>query len=155
MHRKILCLFFFTGVLLTAQAAVSYMTIEKTNGEKFSFLLAETPVITFVGDDLVVNGSSETSYAVTDVKNYHFTETDQTVVEKQTSELLRFVVLDEGVVEVQNATPASKVFLISAAGVVLSTTFVSENCSAVVSLPASKGLFVISVGNKSIKLIRK
>ena len=91
MHRKILCLFFFTGVLLTAQAAVSYMTIEKTNGEKFSFLLAETPVITFVGDDLVVNGSSETSYAVTDVKNYHFTETDQTVVEKQTSELLRFV----------------------------------------------------------------
>ena len=75
MVKKIFTLLFLCGCLVCVNAKKQYMTIEQKSGEKFSFLLDENPEITYSDGNLVVNGNAITSYAISSVKNYHFTET--------------------------------------------------------------------------------
>ena len=78
---------------MCASAAVQYMTVEQKSGAKYSFLLKDNPVVTYKGGELVVNGSASTSYAIDGVKNYHFTETDQTGVETTGADMLRITTI--------------------------------------------------------------
>ena len=139
---------------LCASAAVQYMTVEKKSGEKYSFLLKDNPVVTYKGGELVVNGSASTSYAIAGVKNYHFTETDLTGVETAGSDMLR-ITIDENTVLVENASAGAKVGLLSAGGATVAATTANESGSATLSLPSSKGVYVLTVGKQSFKLIRK
>lgn len=143
---------------LNCSATVKYMTVELKSSEKYSFLLADKPVVTFQNGDLVVNGSAETSYAISGVKDYHFTEKDET---EATGETLKSVETgcvifeNNGVVFVQKANPSADVLLFNVNGVVLSKTSVDNNGNAELKLPNFAGVYVLSVGNQSFKLIRK
>lgn len=143
---------------LNCSATVKYMTVELKSSEKYSFLLADKPVVTFQNADLVVNGSAETSYAISGVKDYHFTEKDET---EATGETLKSVETgcvifeNNGVVFVQKANPSADVLLFNVNGVVLSKTSVDNNGNAELKLPDFAGVYVLSVGNQSFKLIRK
>lgn len=143
---------------LNCSATVKYMTVELKSSEKYSFLLADKPVVTFQNGDLVVNGSAETSYAISGVKDYHFTEKDET---EATGETLKSVETgcvifeNNGVVFIQKANPSADVLLFNVNGVVLSKTSVDNNGNAELKLPDFAGVYVLSVGNQSFKLIRK
>lgn len=143
---------------LNCSATVKYMTVELKSSEKYSFLLADKPVVTFQNGDLVVNGSAETSYAISGVKDYHFTEKDET---EATGETLKSVETgcvifeNNGVVFIQKANPFADVLLFNVNGVVLSKTSVDNNGNAELKLPNFAGVYVLSVGNQSFKLIRK
>ena len=50
--------------LMSINAAATHLTVELKAGNKYSFLLADKPVITFSNGDLVVNGDAETSYSI-------------------------------------------------------------------------------------------
>ncbi len=130
--------------MMYANAGVQYMTIEQKNGAKFSFLLKDNPVITYENDNLVVNGNASTSYSIEGVKNYHFTGNDQSAVEdtKADVQMLRFVGFDENTIKVENASVGEVVVLVNING-------------AIVTFPSQKGLYVLNVDNKSLKLIRK
>ena len=78
MFKKLFFLMCLSYGALNCGATVKYMTVELKSSEKYSFLLADKPVVTFQNGDLVVNGSAETSYAISGVKDYHFTEKDET-----------------------------------------------------------------------------
>ncbi len=138
---------------LCASASVQFMTVEKKSGEKYSFLLKDNPVVTYKGGELVVNGSASTSYAIVGVKNYHFTETDQTGVETSGSDMLR-ITSDENTVLVENASAGARVELLSAGGAIVAVATASEAGSATISLPSAKGVYVLFVGKHSFKLIR-
>lgn len=143
---------------LNCSATVKYMTVELKSSEKYSFLLADKPVVTFQNGDLVVNGSAETSYAISGVKDYHFTEKDET---EATGETLKSVETgcvifeNNGVVFVQKANPSADVLLFNVNGVVLSKTSVDNNGNAELKLPDFAGVYVLSIANQSFKLIRK
>lgn len=143
---------------LNCSATVKYMTVELKSSEKYSFLLADKPVVTFQNGDLVVNGSAETSYAISGVKDYHFTEKDET---EATGETLKSVETgcvifeNNGVVFVQKANPSADVLLFNVNGVILSKTSVDNNGNAELKLPDFAGVYVLSIANQSFKLIRK
>lgn len=143
---------------LNCSATVKYMTVELKSSEKYSFLLADKPVVTFQNGDLVVNGSAETSYAISGVKDYHFTEKDET---EATGETLKSVETgcvifeNNGVVFIQKANPSADVLLFNVNGVVLSKTSVDNNGNAELKLPDFAGVYVLSIANQSFKLIRK
>ena len=143
---------------LNCSATVKYMTVELKSSEKYSFLLADKPVVTFQNGDLVVNGSAETSYAISGVKDYHFTEKDET---EATGETLKSVETgcvifeNNGVVFIQKANPFADVLLFNVNGVVLSKTSVDNNGNAELKLPDFAGVYVLSIANQSFKLIRK
>ena len=143
---------------LNCGAAVKYMTVELTSGTKYSFLLADKPVVTFQNADLVVNGSAETSYAISDVKDYHFTEKDES---EATGETLKSVETgcvifeNNGIVSVRNAKTSADVTLINVNGIVLAKTIADEDGSADIKMPEPKGVYILTIERQSFKLIRK
>ena len=153
--RKIFIVMFCLVNVLCTNAMVQYVTVEKKSGEKFSFLLEDNPLISFKDGYLVVNGSPETSYAIDGVKNYHFTEFDQTDVQNLGVDELCFLSVDNDAISVENANPGTSVVLYDAAGVGILDVVVDLSGVASIVLPIKKGVYVLSVGGKSVKLIRK
>lgn len=139
---------------LCASAAVQYMTVEQKSGAKYSFLLSEKPVVTYTDGNLVVNGEASTSYAISGVKNYHFTESDLTGVETTDAEMLR-IITDETTVLVENAPVGASVTLLNAVGSNLAATTADQGGTASIALPSTKGVYILTVGRHSFKIIRK
>lgn len=142
-----------------ANANVKYMTIEQKNGESLSFLLADNPEITYSEDkQLVVNGNAETSFVLSDVKNYHFTENDETSktnVRNTTSVGLRIISMGNQTIRIENAPTSAIVRIADMNGISWKSTTVDNTGTATISLPQSQGVYMLSVGNQSIKVIRK
>lgn len=155
MVKRIIAILGMAGCLLCANATKNYMTIEQLNGSKYSFLLDENPVITYENGILVVNGNATTQYSIESIKNYHFTENDETAVKNQKSETLRITTLNESSLQVQNAKASEKVTLVNVNGQAVFSASTDNEGSAIVTLPAQKGVYVLSVGTQSIKVIRK
>ena len=55
----------------------------------------------------------------------------------------------------ENAIAGVKVLLVNLNGAVLATSTTDPTGSAIVTLPSEKGVYVLSVGNQSFKVIRK
>ena len=140
---------------LVCTASNNWMVVEQRNGDKSGFLLADNPMVRYTGGDLVVNGSASTSYALSNVLNYHFSENAESGVDGVGSDVLRVVGLDEQTLQVQNGKPQSAVSLLNVGGVLLSTQQTDADGSVTVALPQQKGVYVLYVGGKSFKLIRK
>lgn len=144
-------------------AAVSHLTVELKSGSKYSFLLANKPVVTFKTGDLVINNNSETSYAIEGVKNFHFTESDETTPVDESSSKnessfqgdIRIISLDDATIQIDHLAPLSDVKLVTVMGRLISSQSANSDGSAVVSLPQTQGIYILSLGTKSFKIIRK
>lgn len=140
---------------MCANAAAQYMTVEQKNGEKFSFRLDDNPVVTYSDGNLVVNGNAETSYAISAVKNYHFTENDLSGVANFAADVLQIVGVDDNTIRVENTRAGSLVVLYNVNGVQVVDAVADQMGVATIALPNKKGVYVLTVGNKSLKVIRK
>ena len=136
-------------------AASTHLTVELKAGSKYSFLLADKPVITFSSGDLVVNGESETSYSIEGVKNFHFTEGDLSATENLPKDAIRIISLDNSTIKVENIGKESIVTLVNVSGALISPSKSDSEGTATVSLPQSKGVYILSVAGKSFKIIKK
>lgn len=155
MNFKLLLSSVMLFVSMAIHAAGTCLIVEMKDSNKFSFLLAEKPVITFQNGDLVVNGSSSTSYAISNVKNYHFEEKISSSVGVAAEKELRIVYLDENSIQVQNAEANAQVTVFNVAGVVFSNQYADAEGTAIVQLPSQKGIYIVKVGSQSFKVIRK
>ncbi len=154
MKQKLFIALLSLSAACGALAEGKYMTVELKNGDLYSFLLSDKPVVTYNEANLVINSNDRTSYAISGVKNYHFTKSDATSLETVNS-FLRIVNIDNETVEVQNAKPMSAVSLTSTSGVQILSSCAGSDGRVVVELPESKGVYILSVGNQSFKVIRK
>lgn len=136
-------------------AESKYMTVEKNDGSKISFLLDNNPVITYQNDNLVINKDAKTTYSLEDIKNYHFTESDDSKVEMFSSNTMNIVWLDDATIEVKNAMSNTVVMLTAVNGVVVANTKADSEGKATVKIPNQAGVYVLSAGNQSFKIIRK
>lgn len=155
LKRKFLASLVFALGVTHLNAAATYLTVELNTGDKCSFLLADKPVVTFKSGDLVVNGNAMTSYSIEGVKNFHFTESDVTDTEIHSSKMLRVVALDESRLQVQNLKQTSMVTLLNVSGALVSSVKADSEGSAVISLPQTKGVYILSAESKSFKIIKK
>lgn len=155
MVKRIITACSLAFLFLSAQATSNYMTVEKTDGSLISFKLSENPVITYESDNLVINKDAKTTYSFEDVKNYHFTEFDQSDVTMISAKSLQIVWIDDVTIEVQNAQPNSVVSLTAINGAVLSNSKSDADGKATVKMPANSGVYVLTAGNQSFKIIRK
>lgn len=136
-------------------AAPTHLTVELKVGSKYSFLLADKPVVTFSSGDLVVNGESETSYSIEGVKNFHFTEGDLSASENLPKEAIRIISLDDATIKMENIGKEMIVTLVNVSGALISSSKSDSEGTATVSLPQSKGVYILSVAGKSFKIIKK
>lgn len=154
MKQKLFIALLSLSAACGALAEGKYMTVELKNGDLYSFLLADKPVVSYNDASLVINSNDKTSYAISDVKNYHFTKSDVTFLETVNSSL-KVVNVDNETVEVQNAKPMLQVTLTSTSGVQILSSCAGSDGRVVVKLPESKGVYLLSVGDQSFKVIRK
>ena len=154
MELKKIATICLLGVSVLANAERTHMTVELKAGSKYSFLLADKPVLTYKNMELVVNGEAATSYAIDDVKKYYFTDSETAGSELLDGNLPTFNITDSKV-DVTNATPSQKVSLLAANGIVLENAVVNEGGNATLTLPQAKGIYVLVVGNQSFKIVRK
>ncbi len=154
MIKKLAAMLGLTCGVLGANASALYMTVEQKSGDKYSFLLADNPVVTYKDGNLVVNGNATTSYAIDGVKNYHFTESDLTIAEKTDNNQL-YISVSNNTVAIENASAQSKVVLVSANGATIATAKTDVQGAATIALPNQQGVYVLTVGENSFKLIRK
>lgn len=135
--------------------AATHLSIELKSGEKYAFLLADNPILTFQKGNLVVNGDATTSYSIGDVKMYHFTEEPLSANQTTASDEFRIVAIDDATLQLQNMPALAEVTLVGSNGVLLKKKQTNKAGDCVLELPAKKGVYVITAGNKSFKLIRK
>ncbi|MEE1084727.1 MAG: hypothetical protein UH850_13460 [Paludibacteraceae bacterium] len=155
MGKKILTILLLSGCLLGANAEKKYMTVEQKDGAMYSFSLDENPIVTLESGCLVVNGNTTTSYAISEIKNYHFTKENETGTNTPSTKMLQIVSLDEASLQVQNAQASEKVTLIDANGIVLFSDTTDSEGRVIVKIPQEKGVYVLTTGVNSIKIIRK
>lgn len=155
MIKRLFSTLFLIALAFGAYAEVKYMTIEMKNGSMISFLLADNPVITYQSESLVVNNDAKTTYSFEDVKNYHFTESDESGVDALPANDLRIVWVDDETIGVQNALPNSTIAITAINGVVVSQTKTDVDGKSTVRMPNKAGVYVLSVGKQSFKIIRK
>ena len=155
MIKRLFTSLFLIGLAFGAYAEVRYMTIEMKNGSMISFLLADNPVITYQSESLVINNDAKTTYSFEDIKNYHFTEMDESGVDALSANDLRIIWVDDETIGVQNALPNSIIAITAVNGVVVSQTQTDVERKATVKIPNKAGVYVITVGKQSFKIIRK
>ncbi len=152
-------LFVLMGLSLSALSLFAsprkYLTVELLTGDKYSFLIADNPVLTFDTGELVVNGNPTTSYSISGVKDYHFSFSSADAVDQLGSKEIRIVGVDEQTIKVLNVEPSSLVTLVSTAGQKIFSVNADASGVATVNLPTIKGVYVLSVSGKSFKIIRK
>lgn len=152
--KNLLTLCLLGGALL-AHAVETHLTIELKSGSKYNFALADKPVITFENGNLVVNGNSETSYSIEGVLNFHFSEGEESKAKTLQANELQFTALDKDNIKISNANAGTIISLFTTNGIVLTNTKADNDGIAVVNLPKEKGVYVLTAGNQSIKIIRK
>ena len=155
MIKRLFTSLFLIGLAFGAYAEVRYMTIEMKNGSMISFLLADNPVITYQSESLVINNDAKTTYSFEDVKNYHFTEMDESGVDALSANDLRIIWVDDETIGVQNALPNSIIAITAVNGVVVSQTQTDVDGKSTVRMPNKAGVYVLSVGKQSFKIMRK
>lgn len=136
-------------------AESKYMTIELNNGLLFSFLLDENPVITYENESLLVNKDEKTTYSFDDIKNYHFTEDDQTAAKMTIANTLEIVKLDDETIEIKNAEVNCNVAIYSVDGIIVDKAKANAEGNATVKMPNQAGVYVVVAGKQSFKIIRK
>ncbi|MCR5246376.1 MAG: hypothetical protein Q4B61_08105 [Bacteroidales bacterium] len=146
------CLF---GCVALANAEISNVVIELKSGKEIGFLLNDTLEFTHENGNLVVNNNATTSYVIDSVKNFHFTNGENLSVDNQFSTNLSIINLDNATLQVKNALPSEKVMMTSINGMVLFNSKTDTEGSIILTLPEQKGIYVLSIGNRGIKIIRK
>lgn len=76
-HFKLLIVFLMIGMAANAQVAKTSLVINQQSGGQAIFALAESPVITVVGENLNVKSTqTEISIPISNVKNYEIKDVD-------------------------------------------------------------------------------
>lgn len=142
------------GMCGSLYADPSVVTFEMSNNTKESFQLEDVASIQYRNDSLYLEGKAATSYAFDDVKKYYFSQPALSVLPEIADNELRIIYLDNQNVEVKGLVGQNEIFLFNALGQVVRR--VSSNESAVrVELPKEKGLYILKVNDRSVKLTKE
>ena len=148
------------GVLMTmasapAFAETTHVTVDLTDGTKFSYLLSESPKISYKADSFIVSGPARAAFELSKVDSYHFTDgtvSDAAVVE---SNEIRITYSDNSHVKVEGLQPKSSVVLYSVAGTAIQEVNATEIGVAELALPQTKGVYILKTNSQTVKLIKK
>lgn len=133
------------------------LIVECKNGTTVSFLLVNSPELTFSNRSLVVKDNSRAfNFVIDDVLQYYFISegTDIENVERQIE--MQFYYDTESNVVVEGIDQPVQIRLYSVKGLDYSDCVSVTNNKAVVSLSSlQKGIYIVSINNHQIKVYKK
>lgn len=132
----------------------AYVTVNLTNGSKYSYLLSESPKITYSNDSLLVSGPASTRFLLDEVDSYNFTETDLSKVQLIGKKEIRISFVDNNHVKAEGLEPKSPVSLFSSTGRTIKQIKATENGLAELELPQAKGVYILKTNDQTVKLVK-
>ena len=138
-----------------AFAETTHVTVDLTDGTKFSYLLSESPKISYQADSFIVSGSARTAFELSKVDSYHFTDGSLSDVAVLGSNEVRFTYSDNSHVKVEGLQPKSSVVLYSVAGTAIQEVNATEIGVAELALPQTKGVYILKTNSQTVKLIKE
>jgi hypothetical protein len=136
-------------------AETTHVTVDLTDGTKFSYLLAESPKITYSTDSFIVSGPARAAFELSKVDSYHFTDGTISDVHALGSNEIRISYSDNSHVKAEGLQPNSSVILYSVAGSAIQKVNASAEGVAEIKLPQAKGVYILKTGSQNVKLIKK
>ncbi len=148
------------GVLLAIASAptfaeTTHVTVDLTDGTKVSYLLSESPKISYKADSLIVSGSARTAFELSKVDSYHFTDGSLSDVAVLGSNEVRITYSDNNHVKAEGLKPNSSVVLYSVAGSAIQKVSASAEGVAELGLPQEKGIYILKTDFQTVKLIKE
>ena len=138
---------------LLAEEAV-FLIFEMKTGATYSFLLSEYPVITFDDEHTIVNSDIASTYVTDEIDNYHFEEREVTQIAPVKKDEIRFAYLDRSNVNIYGLDNGQEVQLFNLSGLLLKKEVASSE-NLTISLPEKKGIYILKIGNLSVKVIKR
>ena len=137
---------------LLAEKAV-FLIFEMKTGATYSFLLSEYPVITFDDEHTIVNSDIASTYVTDEIDNYHFVEREISRIEPIKKDEIRFAYLDRSNVNIYGLKNGQEVQLFNLSGLLLKKEIATSE-TLTVNLPEKKGIYILKIGNLSVKVIK-
>ena len=142
----------------TAEKPVSKLQVELKDGSKEIFLLADKPVITFNGDNCVIDSNTlSASYNMGDILQAIFLD-ENTKADNITANTIMVDLSDPSMVEISGADPSTIVNVYSITGTIAASGAADENGHASINISdLQKGaVYIVSVNaTNNFKLIKK
>ncbi len=153
MVKKCVSILGAMGVCGFLFADPSSVTFELTNNQKETFLLEDVPSITYRNDSLCLQGKAATSYAFNDVRKYYFYAPQLSASAEVGNDGLMISYLDNERVEISGLSGQSDILLYNALGQLVKKHSTKE-ANAQITLPGEKGIYILRVNNRSVKLTK-
>ncbi len=132
------------------------LVVKQTDGSLSEFSLAKEPVMTFKDQKLLISvGESSSEFEIGEVERFYFLDSSINSVE-QLDNSLSFDLCGRDMIVIKNAEKGQIVRLIGIDGSVFPSRVSIDDDVVKVSLQSlSKGVYLIKIGNKTIKFQRK
>lgn len=158
MRRNILLSFMLLFCCFLQVTAKNGVVVETSSGEKVTFLLDEQPKFSFDGKTVKLTSAKiNAEYASSDINKVYFTADAATgIKEIGTSKTSANISTQGEYVVVDGAKAEEAIVCFSADGKLLYQTKADNKGHAEISLASmSKGMIIIHISNKSLKVIKK
>lgn len=143
----LMCL--ITGTL----SAANTLVVTMTDGTTHAFSLnGQPPVMTFSEDNLIIDGDLSATYPWASVVGFCFS--DATALDEWSTGTLLMTYTDNRTVHISGLPSDMSVTLYSIAGQRL-TAGTSHDGMLAIDLPAAAGTYLINIGSRSFKIIKK
>ncbi len=129
------------------------LVIKLTNGNSYTFILAQKPVITLSDGNVVVNGSASTTYTRSEVEKFYFVYDDGSGIETIGKNSIMFKYMDGANVRISGLKENTSVSVVTLSGKMISTQ--KCNGTGTVTIPLenmAKGIYIVSFGDRSVKI---
>ena len=139
-------------VVATASAQ-SALVVELRDGSNATFLLAESPRVTFAGEQLsIVSSSATMEFNCRNVKNWHFVDTPSSV-ENIAAEAK--VKLEGGALLISGITDDTAIALYSVDGVAVKHSAVIGGTCTISLDDIQAGIYIVKFNNTTFKFLKK
>lgn len=129
------------------------VVVEMINGDRYKFLFSENPILNFEDGTLDVSANSSLSVQVDKVKGLSFSDSKTGSESIANSAIV--ISVDGENLYIQDAEPNAKVLVVTANGMLVKESTTDVDGKATIKVAGQKGVYVLSVGQKSIKFILK
>lgn len=157
--KRIIALLCFLLGLIPAMWADTdkSLIVESKDGSTISFLLKDSPVLTFSNRSLwVTTNTKMVSFEIDNVEQYYFELTGTNISTISNPANLRFWYTENGNVVVEGFKQPAQAKLFSVSGIEYTDRVTMSGDRAEVALSSlQKGVYIISVNNQQIKVYKK
>lgn len=145
---------FLTGLVQNSLAEEN-VVVTDVNGEKISFLLSSSPIVSFNEQSLIITTDNETVfYPISEYRSFTIENVLSDLVDVTNSHQNPSFYFNEENLVANGLEPSSKVSVYNVLGILISEGLTDENGSLILPINANKGsIYVVSTSVGSFKVI--